>query len=103
MAEKKRKITLIKKSFNLSISFIVLSLICLYAWQMVGLMNQKYQRHSFEDIIQKLKTENQQLKVEVARLQSVNRVQNFALESAMSSVPSIVYLSFDANEIVAKK
>lgn len=103
MAENKRKIKLIRKFFGLSISFIMFSLICFYAWQVISLMNQKYQRHSLENEVKKLKTENQQLKIEVAQLQSVARVQDFALESAMSSVPSIVYLSFNASEVIVKK
>lgn len=103
MAENKRKIKLIKKLFSLSISLIMFSLIGFYAWQVIDLMNQKYQRHDFENEVKKFKTENQQFKIEVSQLQSVARVQNFALESAMSSVPSIVYLSFDASEVVVKK
>jgi len=103
MAENKHKIKLIKKLFGLSTSFIVLSLMCCYAWQVIDLMNQKYQRHSLENEVKKLITENQQLKIEVAALQSVARVQNFASESAMSSVPSIVYLSLNAGEVVVKK
>lgn len=103
MAKNKRKIKLIRGALGLSFSLIILSLICFYAWQTFDLMAQKYQTHNLASEINKLKTENQQLKIEVAKLQSIKRVQDFALNLEMSPVPSIVYLPVNLNEVVLKK
>ncbi|MFH1392429.1 MAG: septum formation initiator family protein [bacterium] len=89
--------------FSLAASFVAFSLIVFYAWQVVDLMNQKYQMRYTESEIKKLKTENQHLKIEVAQLQSVSRVQGFALGLGMSQVPSIVYLPVHASEVAVKK
>lgn len=99
----KQKINLIKYLTNFFCCLAIISLIGFYAWQIGTGINQKYQTRFLQGEIKKLKTENQQLKTEVANLQSISLVHEFALQQEMTQAVKTVYLPVITSEVAINK
>lgn len=72
-------------------------------WQIGSSINQKYQTRYLKSELQKEKNQNQQLKIEIAGLQSINRIEDWALKTEMVATAPLVYLNIDKSAVAVKK
>lgn len=103
MATTKNKIKLIRYLSGLGMAVVLISLVGFFVWQVSSLAREQYQIRYLQSAIKELKLENQQLKVQVADLQSINRIQEAVANLEMSLISSIVYLPVATSEVVIKR
>lgn len=95
----------LKPRFNLKfltiISFIlVISLFCFYIFQINGLTSKNYQIKKFQDKIKELSVENENLEIQLTKLNSLASIENLVSNFNFEKVDKIHYIQILDSQMV---